>query len=181
MTADPVTLHPVRFAKPGGALHAVLAAVIAAAALGGAGLAPAMIRELRPDDIALIGLGLAGGLALAAGFLNAWRQPLLIVAPGCLTVPTFFGKRDIAVQRGQTVGELLATPSHGGSRAGGIEAGKFVHFYLMDAATDPILLVALHRAAPMVDDIRRALIAVAGLRVDLMVRRPGEVAKGGGQ
>lgn len=173
MTSPSTPPGRAEFKKPDGPLLLVMGGLIGVASVAGAGFAVAMIRDFDLRAILIAAGGLVGGLALAVGFVNSWRQPMLRVEPGRLTVPSFFGTREIAVAPGQKVGEVLATPAHGGSRAGGIDENRFVHFFALDGTGQPVLLVALHRAAPVIAEIRRALQEVAGLRVEVMPRDPG--------
>lgn len=158
------------FKAPGGAISAIMGGLIGLGSLGGAGFALAAMPGFDLRTTLIAAAGLIGGLALAFGFVNSARQPMLRVEPGRLTIPTFFGTREIAVAPGQKVGELLATPASGGNRSGSIEGNRFVHFFALDATGQPVLLLALHRATPLLDDIRRALQQVCGLRVEVVPR-----------
>ena len=172
MTAQTDAPRKAEFRHPAGLLNAVVGGLLGGGALVGAGVAVAVMPGLDARGVTVLALVLAVVLSVAVGLLNSWRQPLLVVAPDRLTIPTFFGRREIAVRPGQTIGELLATPAHGGRRSGSIEGNRFVHFFALDGAGQPVLLVALHRNAPMVAGIRRALQEIAGLRVTVMARDP---------
>jgi len=115
----------------------------------------------------LMVLGLLGAWALGAGFINGWRTPLLVVRPDALTIPTFFGARDIPISPSHPMGEYLASSRHS-SRNGTIEGNKFVHFFTLDAAGTLTQVAAMHRDAPMIADIRRALTDVAGLKIETL-------------
>ena len=121
----------------------------------------------------MIGLGFSGTCALGAGFINAWRTPLLTIRPDAFVVPTFFGARAIPIGPGQPLGEFLASSSHGSSnRPGTIEGNKFVHFYTLDAHGALVELAALHRDTPMIAEIRRAFQDVAGLKPETLKADP---------
>lgn len=145
---------------------------ILAAALGGGVFAAVEMRNPEPKSVVLVVLGGLGALALAAGLLNAWRVPLLSIRADRLVVPTFFGRREIALRPGHRVGELLATPAHAGNRPGDLEANKFVHFFTLDGTGRVVELAALHRASPMVEQIRRAFAQLAGVQVEPLSRDP---------
>ena len=156
------------FRRPDGVLIAGMGLAIIGAALAGAGAALVLGRTLDLGTLALIGLGVAGAGALGAGFINAWRTPMLTIRPDTLTVPTVFGAREIPIAAGHPVGELVASAVQGSTRGGTIEANKFVHFYTLDAGGALTELVALHRAAPMIEEIRRGFREIAGLKVEAL-------------
>ncbi len=131
---------------------------------GALGCHPAPYRNLPLVVLGFIGIG-----ALGYGFINAWRSPLLTVRPDRLTIPTFFGARDIPVKPGHPVGEYLASSHRGGnSIAGTIEERKFVHLYTLDANGSLTELIAMHRAARQIPYIRHALQDIAGLRIETL-------------
>lgn len=165
------------FKRPDGPIVAMFGMVILVATWGGIVTAAVMMRRLDAGTVALMLLGLAGGTALAAGMINAWRVPMLVIRHDCFTIPTFFATRDIAIGPGQRVGELLASSHLSPDRAGSIEGNKFVHFYALDDLGKPVELLALHRDAPQIPHIRRALAEVAGLPIDSLhpVRTSGRV------
>jgi len=140
--------------------------LIIAAACAGVGTLAVVARNYDLATIALIVLGFAGACALGAGFINAWRTPMLTIRPDALAIPTFFGKREIPIRPGHPLGEYLASSHRSSRRAGTIEGNKFVHFFTLDADGVLTELVALHRAAPEIAQIRRAFEAVAGLTVE---------------
>lgn len=161
------------FHRPGRWLVAVLGVLILLGALAAAGTAPFLMRDPDAKSLLLLGLGLCGAGVLAAGCWNAWRVPLLTVRPDLLVVPRFLGTREVALSPGHPVGELLASPDHGGNRPGSIEAGKFVFVFTLDGEGELVELLSLHRAAPMLADVRRALREIAGLEIEQLVRDPG--------
>lgn len=160
------------FARPDGPIIAVMGCLIIGAALVGVGMAVVMMRDPDLQTLVLLALGTVGALLLGAGLLNAWRVPMLMIWADRVMLPTFFGRREVMLVPGGRVGEVLATPAHGGGRAGDIEGNKFVHFFALDAAGDVVELLALHRASPMVEAIRRAFEDIAGLKVDVLTRDP---------
>ena len=161
------------FKRPDGLLIAIMGILLIAAASAGVVMAALLMRGPDLKTIALIAAGFSGALALAAGFINAWRTPLLTIAPDRLTVPTFFGARDIPIAPGYPLGEFLASSDRGGSnRPGTPEGNKFVHFYTLDAQGALTELAALHRDAPMIAQIRRAFGEVAGLTVETLKADP---------
>lgn len=143
-----------------------------AAALAAAVVAAVEMQDPEPTSVVLLVLAVGGALALGAGLLNAWRVPLLSIRADRLVVPTFFGRREIALRPGHRVGELLATPAHAGNRPGELEANKFVHFFTLDGAGRVVELAAVHRASPMVEQIRRAFAQLAGVQVEPLSRDP---------
>jgi hypothetical protein len=160
------------FKRPDGPIIAAMGVLIFGAALVCAGMAVVMLRDPDLQTLIFLALGLVGALVLGAGFLNAWRVPLLTILPDRLVVPTFFGTREIKLGPGGRVGEMLATPAHGGRRTGAIEGNKFVHFFAMDGSGEVVELLALHRASPLVGEIRRAFAEVAGLKLQTLQRDP---------
>ncbi len=168
--ADPA--RRAAFKRPDGPIIAVMGGLIIGAALVGVGMALVMMRDPDLQTVILLVLGTIGALSLGAGFLNAWRVPMLTIWPDRVMVPTFFGRREVMLKMGARVGEVLATPAHGGRRAGGIEGNKFVHFFVLDGSGEVVELLALHRAAPLVEDVRRAFQNIAGLKVDVLARDP---------
>lgn len=161
------------FKRPDGLLIAIMGLLLIAAASAGVVMAVLLMRGPDLKTIALIVVGFSGALALAFGFINAWRTPLLTIAPDRLTVPTFFGAREIPIGRGHPLGEFLASSDRGGSnRPGTLEGNKFVHFYTLDAHGTLTELAALHRDAPLIAPMRRAFRDVAGLTVETLKADP---------
>lgn len=157
-------------------VHLVMGGLFVLAAAGGLGALGVAFLAGERFDLKTIGLALAGAVgavALGYGFIHSARVPLLTVRPDALVVPTFFGRREIEVGPGHPVGEFIASSKHGGGGAGTIEERKFSHFYTLDGAGRLVELVALHRAAPMIPEIRAALRDVAGLEVEELRRAPG--------
>ena len=160
-------LHPAR------ELSAGIGGLLIVAALAGAGFVIATASALEPARTVV---QLAFALAVAAigwGLTNAWRTPLLVVEPGRILVPTFFAQREISVRPGHRAGELLASSPSSSHRAGPIEANKFVYFFALAPDGTVEQIVALHRAAPMIQNIRHALHKIAGLPIDHITRDPG--------
>lgn len=142
-------MQRAEFKRPDGVLVAGMGLLIIVAACAGVIMAVLLGSSFDLKTITLIALGFVGACALGAGFINAWRTPMLTIGPDALIVPTFFGAREIPIRTGHPVGEFLASPkTGGGSRGGTIESNKFVHFYTLDAGGALIELAALHRAAP---------------------------------
>ena len=161
------------FKRPDGLLVAGMGLLLILAACVGVVMAALMARGFDLKTIVLIGLGFSGICALGAGFINAWRTPMLTIRPDAFVVPTFFGARTIAVGPDQPLGEFLASSDRGSSnRPGTIEDNKFVHFYTLDARGALVELAALHRAAPMIAKIRRAFQDVAGLEPETLKADP---------
>lgn len=154
------------FEKPAGILAAAVGFLIIAAACIGLVMSVLMLR--RPDMMTsgLIAAGFAGSCLLGAAFINTWRIPMLVIRPESVAIPALFGTRTIPVKPGQPVGELLASSVYSDRRGGMIEDNKFVHFYLLDGNGALVELVALHRAAPELEPMRRAFVEIAGLRID---------------
>lgn len=152
------------FRRPDGPAVIVVGALMMAAAFAGAVAAVLMLRHPDLKTITIISLGLFAVSGLGLAFIHAGRCPLLVVRPDAVIIPTLCGTRQIPVRAGQNLGEMLAHSARaGGNRSPG-EGHKFVHFYLRDANGQPIELLALHRDAPDLIPIRRALAEIAGLK-----------------
>lgn len=160
------------FKRPDGVIIAAMGGLVIVGALSGAAAAVVATRAPDLQTLAAVGFCVVAALMLGAGLLNAWRRPMLVIGADRLIVPTFFGAREIAFMDGHPVGELLASSVHTGNRLGDIESNKFVHFFTLDGKGDLVELVALHRASPLVPQIRRAFSDIAGLTVEVMVRDP---------
>lgn len=166
-------MQKAEFKRPDGVVIAAMGILIIAAAIAGVVMAALLARSFDLKTIALIGIGFLGASALGAGFINAWRTPMLTVRPDALKVPTFFGAREIPIREGHPIGEFLAVSDRGSvSRPGTVEANKFVHFYTLDGEGALTELAALHRAAPMIGQIRRAFAEVAGLKLETLQADP---------
>lgn len=155
------------FHRPDAILVAVMGGILIAGSLAGLIAALVIGKNFDYATSASILLCVAIVCAVGYGMINAWRHPLLTVTPEALIVPTFFGTRTIPITPGHPVGELLATPSRS-RRPGGHEANKFVHFFTLDARGKLVELLALHRDAPEIPQIRRALREVGGLSVETL-------------
>jgi len=129
-------------------------------------MAALMLRHPDLKTILLIALGFFGSCLLGLAMINIWRNPMLTVRPGVVTVPTLFGTREIRVRPGQPVGEYLASSARDNRGGGSIEGNKFVHFFLRDDRGRLVELLAMHREAPDLPPIRRAFVEIAGLRLD---------------
>ena len=175
MPEEVTSLQRVEFKRPGGVLLAGMGAVIILAACAGAVMAVLAEQDFRLETLAPVALGLLGACALGVGFINAWRTPMLTIQPDSLTVPTFFGAREIPIKAGHPVGEFLASSDKSSNRAGTIESNKFVHFYTLDARGTLTELVSMHRAAPGVAEMRRAFEHVAGLEVEVLEADPNSM------
>ncbi|TNF18155.1 MAG: hypothetical protein EP318_19160 [Rhodobacteraceae bacterium] len=160
------------FKRPDGILLAGMGVLILAAAVVGLGMAVFMIRDADLKTNLLILLGFCGACALGYGFLNAWRVPMLSVRPDALVIPTFFGTRRIDLGPGHPLGEFLAVSQRSNRTAGTIEGNKFVHFQTLDGQGALTELVALHRDAPQIPEIRRALQQVTGLTIETLRQDP---------
>lgn len=160
------------FKRPAGALVAIMGVLILLATAVGLVLVVATGAFFDLKTAVLVTLGVAGAGALGVAFINAWRTPMLTVRPDALIVPTVFGAREIRTGPGHPVGEFLAVSDRGSGRVGTIEANKFVHFYTLDGSGRLVELAAMHRDAPEIPAIRRALVEVGGLRVETLRADP---------
>ncbi|MCB9897994.1 MAG: hypothetical protein H6825_08325 [Planctomycetes bacterium] len=165
-------MQRVEFKRPEGILLAVMGVLFILAACAGVVMAVLIGQDFDVETVTLIVLGFLGACALGVGFIHAWRTPMLTIQPDALTVPTFFGAREIPIGPGHPVGEFLASSDKVSHRSGTIESNKFVFFYTLDARGTLTELVSMHRAAPAVAQIRRALEQVAGLRVEVLEADP---------
>lgn len=165
-------MQDVEFKRSDGPLLAVMGVLMIGAAFIGLGMAIFMIRDADLKTNLLILLGFGGACALGYAFLNAWREPMLTIRPDALVIPTFFGTRSIPVGPGHPLGEFLAVSHRTSRNTGTIEGNKFVHFFTLDGRGKLTELVALHRDAPEIPEIRRALQQVAGLTVETLRKDP---------
>lgn len=165
-------MRKVEFKRPDGPVIAALGVLMIAAAFVGLGMAVFLMHDVDLKTNLLILLGFCGACALGYAFVNAWRVPLLTVRPDALVIPTFFGVRSIAIAPGHPLGEFLAVTHRSSRRTGTIEGNKFVHFYTLDGRGALTELVAMHRDAPQIPEIRRALQQVAGLRCEMLRKDP---------
>ena len=161
------------FKRQDGAIVAGMGVLIIVAACGGVIFLLFAARSYDLKTTGLVILGFIGACALGYAFINVWRRPMLTVRPDRLTIPTFFGVRDIPIRPDHPLGEYLASSVRGGnSIAGTIEERKFVHFYTLDARGSLTELVAMHRAAQQIPYIRQALQDVAGLKIETLKANP---------
>lgn len=168
MSGASKTVKEVAFKNPDGVLVAGMGVLIIAAACAGVVTVAVVVRSYDLATTALITLGFAGACALGVAFINVWRTPMLKIRPDALTIPTFFGQREISIKAGHPLGEYLASSHRSSRRTGAIESNKFVHFFTLDADDVLTELVALHRAAPVIAQIRSAFEDVAGLTVETL-------------
>lgn len=129
-------------------------------------------RSVDLKTVVLMVLGFAGACTLGAAFINAWRTPMLTIRPDAVIVPTFLGQRTIPMKSGHPLGEFLASSNRGSTQGGTIEDNKYVHFYTLDADGALTELVAMHRAAPEIPQIRRAFQEVAGKKPETLKADP---------
>jgi len=167
MVENVAPVQVVEFKRPDGILLTYLGGVIISAAFLGLIVVAVLARSYDLKTVTLCVLGFAGACALGAGFINAWRTPMLTIRPNVLTKTTFFGQREISIHEGHPFGEYLASSVHSRRRGGTIEGNKFVHFYTLDAG-DLVELVAMHREATEISQIRRAFQDVAGLTIETL-------------
>jgi hypothetical protein len=165
------------FKRPDGGILLVMAALVFAAALAGLvlGVAMAWSGDFATSGLALAGC--AGACALGAGLVNGWRTPMLEIKADALVIPTAFGKREIPIRKGHPLGEYLASSHRRTSSAGTIEGNKFVHFFTLDNAGQLTELVAMHREAPVIADIRRALRDITGLEIETLTVDPNRPSR----
>ncbi|OWU86542.1 hypothetical protein ATO6_07070 [Oceanicola sp. 22II-s10i] len=159
-------MQETSFDRPDGILVAGVGILMIAAASVGIVALIVMSGGLDLKTYALALIGWTGACALGWAFVNAWRTPMLTVRPDALIVPSWFASRTIPIRPGHPIGELLAIPDFGGHRPGNAEGNKFAHIYTLDDAGKLTLLTALHRDAPALTMIRRALTETAGLRLE---------------
>lgn len=164
------------FKRQDGVIVAIMGVLIILAACAGVVVVLITARSYDLKTAGLVILGFIGACGLGYAFINAWRTPILTVRPDRLTIPTFFGVRDIPITPGHPMGEYLASSTRGSnSIAGTIEDQKFVHFFTLDAKGSLTEVVAMHRAAPQIPFIRRAFQEVAGLKIETL--KPDRTAK----
>lgn len=160
-------MQGVEFKRPDGVLAATFGALIIASACIGVIMVAVVARSYDLKTIALTVSGFVGACALGAGFINAWRTPMLTIRPEAITIPTFWGRREIVIQKDHPLGEYLASSQKSSRKTGTIEGNKFVHFYTLDAGR-LIELISMHRDAPTLADIRSAFHDVAGLSIETL-------------
>lgn len=171
-------MQKAEFARQDGVIVAGMGVLIILAACVGVVMLAFMARSYDLKTFGLVVAGFIGACALGYAFINTWRTPLLIVQPDVLTIPTFFGRREIPIKPGHPLGEYLASSVRSGkSIAGTIEERKFVHFFTLDSRGALTELVAMHRAAQQIPYIRQALRDIAGLKIETLKVDPKKPGK----